>query len=312
LWWQLADRLPDARLKPDVEAGILCLLLFAAGRPCSEPLLADAMSMLGWVLSDNEPVTGESIHYATFDTRFLFRRLNLFLDREHWATPEIPAEQARRLARAALAGPAGLPPPRIPHANRLVRLTATLRDVEPLIWRRISVPDSLTLRELHDVLQTAMGWEGYHLHQFDVDGVTYCDVDDEDFDPPDGRQYGDDKAVTLGSTATSVADFRYDYDFGDGWQHDIHIEALITAKEPGIPVVLDGARACPPEDCGGPGGYADLLQVLADPGSNLYEHLRAWAGEDFDPESFDKAAKNELLALHDRHIRQRSAHQDGR
>jgi hypothetical protein len=258
LWWQLADRLPDARLKPDVEAGILCLLLFAAGRPCSEPLLVDAMSMLGWVLSDNEPVTGESIHYATFETRFLFRRLKLFVDREHWAMPEIPTEHARRLARAALLGSSAPATPHVPAAEHLIRLTVTLRDVEPVIWRRLQVPDSLTLRELHDVLWPAMGWEGYHLHLFDIGDMAYGDFD-EDFTEVDGRKSGDETAVSLGEIAATISDFRYDYDFGDGWEHDVHIEAITAVTGPAVPIVLDGALACPPEDCGGPGGYADLL-----------------------------------------------------
>jgi hypothetical protein len=304
LWWHIADRLPEAMAEPEMDGGVLCLLLFAAGRPYAESQLADAMSMLGWAAAGNQPVTGDQVHHATFETRAMFRRLDLFLDKSHWAAPAVPSEQARRLARAALLGHADPVPLAVPPADHLIRLTVTLRDVEPVIWRRLQVPDSLTLRELHEVLQTAMGWLDYHLHLFDIDGVVYGDVDDE-FADFDSRQHGDERAMSIGAVADSKSDFRYDYDFGDGWEHDIHIEAVTEATDPAIPVVLDGARACPPEDCGGPGGYADLLQVLADPGSSLYEHLRAWAGADFDPEAFDRNAKNELLALFDRHTRQR-------
>lgn len=307
LWWHLADRLPDAQRKPDIEAGILYLLLVAAGRGYTEKVLVDGMTALGWAMSDREPVTGEAVHYATFETSGLFRRLELFADKSHWAAPEIPSEQARRLARAALVGRTAPAPTRVPAADRLVQFTVTLRDVEPEVWRRLKVPDSLTLRQLHEVLQTGMGWLGYHLHLFDIDGVIYGDFE-ADLADVRLRKHGDEDATTIGSVAESVSDFRYEYDFGDGWEHDIHIEAITAATGPAIPVVLDGARACPPEDCGGPGGYADLLRVLDDPGSNLFEHLRARVGDEFDPEAFDRDAKNELLALYDRHTRQRGGH----
>ena len=304
LWWQLADRLPDARDKPEIDAGILCLLVLAAGRPYTEAIVVDGMTSLGWALADGSPVTGESMHYATLDTRDVFRRLDLFVEESDWAAPDVPNERARRLARAALLGRPVPAPLRVLTVDRMIQLTITLREVEPAIWRRVKLPDSLTLQQFHEVLQTAMGWLGYHLHLFEIDGVIYGDFD-EDFADLDDRPHGDENAVTIGSIAAVISDFRYDYDFGDGWAHDIHVETMTAATGPAVPVVLDGARACPPEDCGGPGGYADVLRVLADPGSNLYEHLRARTGDDFDPEAFDRGATSELLALADRHTRQR-------
>lgn len=306
LWWHLAARLPVAPDKPEADAAIVYLLLIAAGRSYAEVMVAEGMTLLGWVFADGEPVTGESVHYATFDARAIFRRLNLYVEKSHWAAPDVPNDKGRRLARAALLGqdePAAL---EMPHADRMIQLTVTLREVDPIIWRRLKVPDSLTLRQFHEVLQTAMGWQDYHLHLFDIDGVIYRNAD-EDFADLDDRPHGDETAVSIGSIAAAVADFRYDYDFGDGWEHDIHVEAITAATDPAIPVVLDGARACPPEDCGGPGGYADLLRVLADPGSNLYEHLVARVGVDFDPEAFDKSATNDLLGRQDRQTRHRPA-----
>ena len=304
LWWHLAARLPEAPDKHEAEAGILYLLLIAAGRPYAEAMVAEGMTLLGWVFSDGEQITGESVHYATFETRAVFRRLNLYVAKSHWAAPDVPSGEGRRLARAALLGHTEPISPEVPRADRLIQLTVTMREVDPVIWRRLKVPDSLTLQQFHDVLQTALGWQERHLHLFDIEGVIYSDAD-EDFADLDNRPHGDENSVSIGSIAAAVADFRYDYDFGDGWEHDIHIEAITVASGAAIPIVLDGARACPPEDCGGPGGYADLLRVLADPGSNLYEHLQARVGGDFDPEAFDKAATNELLARQDRHARHR-------
>ena len=304
LWWHLADRLPNAQDEPAIDAGILFMLLIAAGRPYAEATVAEGMTLLGWVFADGEQITGESVHYATFETRALFRRLNLYVAKSHWAAPDVPSGEGRRLARAALVGHTEPISLEVPQADRLIQLTVTMREVDPVMWRRLKVPDSLTLRQFHGVLQTALGWQESHLHLFDIEGVIYSDAD-EDFADLDDRPHGDETSVSIASIASAVADFRYDYDFGDGWEHDIHIEAITAATGPAVPVVLDGARACPPEDCGGPGGYADLLRVLADPGSNLYEHIRARVGIDFDPEAFDAAATNELLARQDQHTRHR-------
>jgi Plasmid pRiA4b ORF-3-like protein len=90
--------------------------------------------------------------------------------------------------------------------------------------------------------------------------------------------------------------FRYDYDFGDSWQHEVLVERADTIRSVlKFAVCLDGANACPPEGCGGTGGYADLLAVLANPADNEHEHYRQWAGEDFNPEVFDLAATNAAL-----------------
>ena len=104
LWWHLADRLPDARDDPAIDAGILFMLLIAAGRPYAEATVAEGMTLLSWVFADGEPITGESVHYATFETRAVFRRLNLYVAKSHWAAPDVPSSEGRRLARAALVG----------------------------------------------------------------------------------------------------------------------------------------------------------------------------------------------------------------
>jgi hypothetical protein len=94
-----------------------------------------------------------------------------------------------------------------------------LRDITPPIWRRIVVPASLTLRELHAVIQTAMGWDDYHLHLFEIDGVLYGDIEDIQ-----GQPLGDENTFTVGQAAIAVTEFRYEYDFGDSWEHDVVID----------------------------------------------------------------------------------------
>ena len=157
-----------------------------------------------------------------------------------------------------------------------VELVVTLRDVDPPVWRRLVVPEKATLRDLHRLLRGAMGWQNSHLSMFELDGRSYGEVDEMD-------ELGDPRSVTVGSLPDGTV-LRYDYDFGDGWEHDVRVAAHRTAEAPSC---LDGARACPPEDCGGPGGYARLLQVLADPGHPEHRDAVEWLGGPIDPEPFD-------------------------
>ena len=142
----------------------------------------------------------------------------------------------------------------------------------------------LSLGELAPILEGAMGWLGGHLHAFDVDGTWYG-TPDPDW-PSDDL---DEDRYRLGEVLPSVGDkLRWDYDFGDGWEHNVVVEKIVEA-EPRVeyPLCLAGRRACPPEDCGGPHGYAQLLEVLADPSHPEHDELREWAPIDFDPEYFD-------------------------
>lgn len=164
------------------------------------------------------------------------------------------------------------------------RLKVTLRQVKPPVWRRIVVKSELTLGELASVLEAAMGWFGGHLHAFEVDGARYGTPD-----PDWGMDDLDENGFRLGDVLPKVGmKVRWDYDFGDGWEHDVVVEG-ITMPERGVeyPLCLAGRRACPPEDCGGPWGYADLLDALADPDHPDHEDLSEWAPLDFDPAFFD-------------------------
>ena len=150
------------------------------------------------------------------------------------------------------------------------------------------VPAALTLNELHSVLQTAMGWTDSHLHSFDIGGLVYGDADE--FDGPAGNE----ARHRLSAVIRSVTRFRYDYDFGDGWEHDVVIEQALPASVIASSC-LAGRRACPPEDCGGPSGYRHLLDVLADSGHEEHRELADWVGRSFDPEDFDVIQTNERL-----------------
>lgn len=172
----------------------------------------------------------------------------------------------------------------------------TLVGIKPPIWRRIQVRDC-TLGDLHDVIQVAMGWEDYHLHQFVIAGERFGPPipDDPDF----GLEMKDENRVTLSKLlAKSAKRIRwvYEYDFGDGWQHEILFEGYPSLeKGQKYPLCLEGERACPPEDCGGPWGYADFLQAIADPKHEQHEELLEWIGGEFDAEEFNVKAVNSKL-----------------
>lgn len=301
-WWQLSANLPDARPEPHRHAGLVYLLMVAAGRTRDDALLAEAMTVLGWTERGSyDALSPDAAFAAARETWALFDRLGLLPHRPRWDAPELPpSPAAMRLARAALLGGAGSPPAaaqsRAGQTGQAVELTLTLRDIDPPVWRQILVPASLTLRQLHDVLQTAMGWKDYHLHLFDIDGVLYGDVEDL-WDRPTG----DENAFTVGQAADAVTQFSYEYDFGDGWQHYIRVGRRMTGAD--TPRLMAGERACPPEDCGGAPGYRHLLEVLADPAHEEHRELLDWIGGRHDPDAFDVFTTNADLELLDRWLR---------
>lgn len=163
---------------------------------------------------------------------------------------------------------------------KTVRLRVTLREVVPRVERVVHVPASITLDELHEVLQVAIGWTDSHLHQFRTDDSVYT-VPFEDWDENDEV---DERGVRL---STLPARFVYAYDLGDNWKHDVGVLGR-GGDQPGC---VGGEGACPPEDCGGVGGYADLLEALADPLHPEHASMRAWAGDGLRPFNQDATTR---------------------
>ncbi len=166
--------------------------------------------------------------------------------------------------------------------TKLYALRIKLLDIEPAVWRRFTVPADISLDRLHDVIQIVMGWEDCHLHQFAIQDKTYSAY------PEDMEQDEQEATVRLGDLVKRKgATFTYTYDFGDSWEHSIVVESATLGKSPNAPslLCLAGERACPPEDVGGPPGYAYYLEALADPKHPEHEELLEWQGP-FDPEDF--------------------------
>ena len=175
----------------------------------------------------------------------------------------------------------------------IYQLKISLNHIKPAIWRSFQVRSDVKLAKLHEIIQIVMGWENYHLYSFHAGGSTYTDrasVEDDMY----GMGYRDGLKVKLSEVLSDVGgNIIYRYDFGDDWEHTLKLEKIF-APLPGekYPVCIDGARACPPEDCGGIPGYEDLLRVLADPNDEEHEEMKSWVGPHFNPENFDPEIVN--------------------
>lgn len=170
--------------------------------------------------------------------------------------------------------------------NQIYQIKVTLDDTHPPIWRRILVPGNSSLLQLHDILQIVMGWEDYHLHMYTIEGLIYGDPADD--------EYGDLGTINEADYKLSQViyregqRFKYEYDFGDSWDHTLLVEKILPPVEgTRYPLCLKGKRACPPEDVGGVWGYENFLEAIRDPAHDEHEEYLAWVGGEFDPEDFD-------------------------
>lgn len=173
------------------------------------------------------------------------------------------------------------------------RIRIELLHIQPAVWRELRVPANISLGGLHEIIQTAMGWLGYHLHEFIAGEERFGDLQAE-WDEPDLR---DEIECPMSDILRRPGDrLEYVYDFGDGWRH---LVTLLAADPPGSHDerlhCLDGAGQCPPEDVGGVPGYMEFLQAVRDRAHPEHAQAVRWAGGDFDPEYFDPAEVNESL-----------------
>lgn len=172
--------------------------------------------------------------------------------------------------------------------NDILQIKITLLDVEPPVWRRVLVPASLPLRRLHETIQAAMGWLNQHLYEFRIGERRYGVPDPED--DGSGPTLANDNFVKLSSLVEQGIDrFHYTYDFGDDWRHTIVIED-VRPGEAGIdyPVLVEGVRRCPPEDCGGPPGFQAFLEAITDPGHPQHKETLGWYLEPYDPDDIER------------------------
>lgn len=186
---------------------------------------------------------------------------------------------------------------RIPPSEQVYQFKITLLESQPPIWRRIQVKDC-TLDKLHELIQTAMGWTNSHLHRFTIGDQRYADpmLMEEDFEEFGCKDSTRTKISEILPKTGEQFSFLYEYDFGDSWEHGILFEGIVLAEpKKKYPLCLEGARACPPEDCGGVWGYADLVEAIQNEDHEQHEQMLEWVGSRFDPEAFNPAKATKAM-----------------
>lgn len=183
--------------------------------------------------------------------------------------------------------------------KQIYQIKITLNDSAPPIWRRLRIDSRYHLDDLHAIIQDAIGWEYRHLHQFSHKGVTYVQYDAEFSQLLAGQDYEMGKPIAL-FLQQAKDTLMYEYDMGDGWQHTIELEKILPADKAPILTCIDGQRACPPEDCGGMGGYEYLIEILADETHDKHADMLEWLGlqtaDGFNPDIFSKEEVNQRFA----------------
>lgn len=183
-------------------------------------------------------------------------------------------------------------------ATEIFQILIILKDFHPKIWRRIHVKSSILLPEFHKVIQTTMGWTNSHLHQFIKGRDFYAEPSEDGFEEDftlDSRKISLNKLMKA-----EQSKINYEYDFGDGWMHEIVLEKILPFdKNIQYPVCLGGEMHCPAEDVGGVHGYTNMLKILEDPKHEEYDDFLVWVGEDYDARAFDLEEVNRLLQTKD-------------
>ncbi len=187
----------------------------------------------------------------------------------------------------------------IPTNIRLYQFRVTLSESKPQIWRRIQIKNC-TLERLHEHVQLAMGWANEHLHRFRIRDEIYGDAQLLDDGFEDQYEFIDSTGLKISDIVPKSGQrftFRYEYDFGDGWVHEILFEGCLTATEGAkYPSCVEGERACPPEDVGGIDGYNEYLKIIGDPDHEQHDEMLKWRGK-LDPERFDSKKASRKMQL---------------
>jgi hypothetical protein len=175
-----------------------------------------------------------------------------------------------------------------PSLQSVLRLRIQLEGVTPLIWRVVLVPGSVSVGKLSSMLCAAMGWTDSHLHAIRVAERYYTTVSEDS----EEDEIDEDEATVLAALGEKRR-FSYDYDFGDGWEHQVVVEELTwSPSRLRFAVCLEGQNACPPEDVGGPSGYESFLEAITNPDHEERDSYLKWVGGSFDPSAFDLGAAN--------------------
>jgi hypothetical protein len=202
------------------------------------------------------------------------------------ALPNTKGPRRTTLKKLIASGEPAMP---APSAATVYQFKVTLSGSKPPIWRRIQTEDC-TVADLHHHIQAAMGWHDSHLHEFNIDGERYAATSPFAMSPADVDAI-DASTIKLSQLIDRRKNFRcqYIYDFGDSWEHQIELEDVCAAEARAkYPRCTGGARACPPEDCGGIWGFYDFVAAITDRKHPEHRELKEWYGGSFKPDEFDR------------------------
>jgi hypothetical protein len=180
---------------------------------------------------------------------------------------------------------------------QVITLRVALEKTSPPIWRRIQLTEDMTLNDLHYAIQGAFGWDDSHLHMFTIKGRGQYSSRRASWDGDFEADTDDSHKVSLGALVKEqVKKFRYIYDFGDSWTHEVKIEKVeMMAEKLKSPRCIDGALCGPPEDCGGIYGFFNFKEIMADRKHPEYKDMKDWYGKTFDPKKFNVAEANKNI-----------------
>ena len=176
----------------------------------------------------------------------------------------------------------------------VARLRISLNDTDPAVWRLVDVPLAASLKMLHDIVQAAMGWEDYHLWEFEA-GERRYGLPDPGYPDDELAAARNMKLGTL--IDRGVRELTYTYDMGDNWHHHITVETTGPGDaDTKYPRFVAGARRCPPEDVGGTPGYENFLDILANPNHDEHAEVIEWLGRPYDPDTLDELITKRRVA----------------
>ncbi len=177
-----------------------------------------------------------------------------------------------------------------------------LKNAKPTIWRRVKLNSTTSLNDLHKIIQSTMGWENAHLHQFVVGDKYYMSAEEvkENLEFDDYNRNVDYTDIIIADVLKKEKDkIEYEYDFGDGWEHIVTLEKIFENEIILYPKCIKGKAACPPENCGGVWGYMNIIKTMKNPKHPEYEDIKNWLGGGLDIDDFDIDMVNEQLMEED-------------
>ena len=184
--------------------------------------------------------------------------------------------------------------------NCVYQIKVSLIGAQPAIWRQLLIEPGSSFRDLHRIIQVAMGWQASHLHLFQADDGRLIGDPAEDFDGM--MNFLDETTVPVSGVLNREGhQLKYEYDFGDSWEHEVKLEKILPGDQAGpLPRCIKAIRQCPPEDVGGLPGFYDFLEAMDDAAHPEHVAVRDWmGGEWFEPEYVDLGQINEDLLERD-------------